>query len=124
MTPAQYLAACKTKLGHCTDYALAKKWEIDKGYISKLMRGKTPINARVAFLIATTLELDPATVLADIESQQQTGKAGEFWKSFLSHARAAAAASLCMLAFGLFAGIGSEPAGTGGRPKLRPRYCA
>ena len=123
MTPAQYLASCKVKLGHCSDYALAKKWSIDNGYMSMLMRGKRPINAHVAFLIATTLELDPATVLADIESQQQTGKVGEFWRSFLSHARAAAAASLCMMAFGLFAGIGSDPGGLGGA-KLRRRYFA
>jgi hypothetical protein len=123
MTPLQYLAACKIKLGHCTNYGLAKKWDLDKSYISQMIRGKCPINARVAFLIATTLELDPATVLADIESQQQTGKVGEFWKSFLSHARAAAAASLCMLAFALSAGIASGQGETGGMFRRR-RCCA
>ena len=120
MTPAQYLAACKTKLGHCSDYALAKKWNIDKGYMSKIMRGVTPINARVAFLIAITLERDPALVLAEIEAQQQTGKAGEFWKSFLSHARETLAALLCMLVLPLLDGIGSAQAASGGiREALR-----
>ena len=122
MTPAQYLAACKTKLGHCSDYALAKKWEIDKGYISKVMRGITPINARVAFLIAITLELDPATVLADIEAQQQQGKAGEFWKSFLLRARQVAAAMALTLVCLVSAGTGNDPGATGGAFKRRLRF--
>lgn len=114
MTPAQYLAACKTKLGHCSDYALAKKWEIDKGYMSKVMRGKTPINARVAILIAITLELDPVTVLAEIEAQQQTGKAGEFWRSFLSRVRQGCGLLAVTLALIASGGIGSDQAANGG----------
>lgn len=120
MTPAQYLAACKTKLGHCSDYALAKKWEIDDGYMSKVMRGKRPINAHVAFLIAVTLELDPALVLADIESQQQDGKAGEFWRSFLLRARQAVRLLALTLALLVSASSASGPAGAGGRLKIRP----
>lgn len=123
MTPAQYLAACKTKLGHCTTYALAKKWEIDKGYVSKLMRGERPINAHVAFLIAITLQLDPTTVLADIESQQQEGKAGEFWRSFALRARRVVGLMAVTLALLASASIGSEQAGLGGMFKRR-RYCA
>lgn len=123
MTPAQYLAACKTKLGHCSDYALAKKWEIDKGYMSKVMRGKTPVNAHVAMLIAITLELDPVQVLADIESQQQTGKTGEFWKSFYSRVRQVAGLMACTLALVLSAGTASDPAKAGGFLRRRG-YCA
>lgn len=119
MTPIQYLAACKTKLGHCTTYALAKKWEMDKSYLRQMLNGQRPINAHVAFLIAITLERDPALVLAEIEAQQQTGKAGEFWKSFLLRARATAAVILCTLAWGLSAGTGNEPGAAGGRLKLR-----
>ena len=114
MTPAQYLAACKTKLGHVTDYELAKRWQIDDGYMSKIMRGKRPINAHIAVLIAVTLEQDPVTVLAEIESQQQTGKVQEFWKSFLLHARATSAVLLCMLPLMLSGGTESAQAGTGG----------
>ncbi len=112
MTPAQYLAACKTKLGHCSDYALAKKWEIDDGYMSKVMRGKRPINAHVAFLIAVTLEHDPATVLADIERQQQTGKAGEFWNGFFSRVTRTLLVLVALSAG--FAGAVSERAALGG----------
>lgn len=121
MTPAQYLAACKTKLGHISDYALAKKWGINDGYMSMLMRGKRPINAHIAFLIAITLELDPATVLAEIESQQQKGKQGEFWQSFLSRARRALGLLALTLALLHSAGIGSGQAGAGGA--LRRRDC-
>lgn len=124
MTPAQYLASCKVKLGHISDYELAKRWEINDGYMSNLMRGKRPINAHIAFLIAITLERDPALVLAEIEAQQQTGKAGEFWRSFLLRARAAAAAILCTLAFVGSAGIGSDLVAAGGRFKLRRPYFA
>lgn len=121
MTPAQYLAACKVKMGHCTDYALAKAWEIDDGYMSKLTRGTRPINAHVAYRIAITLELDPSTVLADIESQQQKGKVGEFWRSFLSRA-GKLGAILCTLALLGSAGFGNAPATAGGslnRRRLR-----
>lgn len=119
MTPAQYLAACKTKLGHISDYELAKRWEINDGYLSNIMRGKRPINAHIAFLIAITLEHDPATVLAEIETHQQSGKSKEFWKSFLLRARAGTAAILCTLALMLSAGIGSESGAAGGRLKRR-----
>lgn len=122
MSPAQYLSACKTKLGHISDYELAKRWQIDDGYMSKIMRGKRPINAHIAFLIAITLERDPALVLAEIEAQQQTGKAGEFWKSFLLRARATVAVLLCTLAWGLSAGTASDPGGIGGSLKRRWRF--
>lgn len=119
MTPAQYLAACRTKLGHCSIYAIAKKWEIDKAYMSKVIRGTRPVNAHIAFLIAITLELDPAHVLADIESQQQTGKTGEFWKSFLLRVRQTVGLLALTLALLVSAGIGSDQAGNGGRFKRR-----
>lgn len=119
MTPAQYLASCKVKLGHCTNYALAKKWDLDEGYLSKVWRGQRPVNAHVAFLIAITLELDPATVLADIESQQQQGKAGEFWKSFLLRVRQGLGLLAVTLALVVSASVGSDQAGVGG--KLRRR---
>lgn len=123
MTPIQYLAACKTKMGHCTTYALAKKWDMDKSYVRQMLNGQRPINAHVAMLIAITLELDPVQVLADIEAQQQTGKAGEFWRSFLLRVRQVAALTACTLLLGLSAGTASDPAGAGGRFKRRLR-CA
>jgi hypothetical protein len=122
MSPAQYLAKCKIKLGHISNYELSKRWEIDEGYMSKVIRGTRPVNARVAFLIAITLELDPATVLADIESQQQTGKAQEFWKSFHLRARGILAALLCTLALAHSAGIESAQAVAGGAFRRRQYF--
>lgn len=113
MTPAQYLASCKVKMGHCSTYALARAWDIEPAYMSKLTRGVRPIDAHVAFRIAITLNLDPATVLADIESQQQTGKRAEFWRGFLSRARGLAVL-LCTLASMLFALDATAPAPAGG----------
>lgn len=112
MTPSQYLAACKTKLGHCTDYALAKRWEIDKSSLSQMLRGKRPLNAQVAYLIAITLELEPSMVLADIERQQQSGKAGEFWQGFFTRVTRTLLV-LVALSVG-FAGVVSERAALGG----------
>lgn len=122
MTPAQYLSSCKTKLGHISDYELAKRWQVDKGYISKLMRGQRPINAHIAFLIAITLELDPVRVLAEIEAQQQTGKAGEFWKSFLLRVRQVAGLLALTLALLASAGTGSDQAAAGGLFNRRRRF--
>ena len=101
MTPAQYLAACKVKLGHVSNYELAKRWQISDGYMSYLSRGLRPINAHIAILIAITLELDPLRVLADIESQQQTGKVQEFWTGFLSRV-SQLAVFLGLVTLGLF----------------------
>jgi uncharacterized protein YueI len=87
MTPAEYLNATKKALQIDTDYKLAKRLEIDNGFISKLRKGTSAVPLIIATKIAITLNIDPMTIIADIEAQREKNpKKREFWRSFLSRA--------------------------------------
>ncbi|MCK9283977.1 MAG: hypothetical protein M0P39_06805 [Rhodocyclaceae bacterium] len=70
--------------------------------------------------VAITLDLDPATVIADIESQHEKNpQRAEFWRSFLARA-AMWAVVACTLALSGLGGSGTAPGGAGGfRRRLR-----
>lgn len=120
MTPAQYLDACKEVLSLSSDYALAQRLDFPKQYVSYWRSGQKAPDAFACTKIAITLNLDPATVIADIQAQaEKNPKRAEFWRSFLARARAAAAV-LITLAACYSASFGSVPAGHGGG--FRRRY--
>jgi len=114
MTPAQYLDAAKERIQVSSDYELARRLGMPKQHISAWRSGKRSPDAYACAVLAITLELDPATVIADVQQQAET-HAGrkEFWRSFLSRAGKVAAV-LCTLASLAFAGFGSVQAGSGG----------
>lgn len=115
MTPNEYLDAAKQTLGISSDYELAKRMEIPTSYLPTMRSGKRHVPIDVAFKIAITLNLDPARVVADLESQRASkGKRGEFWKGFLSRATLVAVL-VCTLAFNFSATQGSVAARLGGR---------
>jgi len=124
MTPAEYLDATKARLNLPSDYQLAKVLELPNGSIPAMRRGSRNIPLDVAFRIAITLELDPAQVVADLEEQREkNAKRRGFWRSFTSHARCSAVATLCMLALIASATFGSVQGAAGGAFR-RHRYCA
>ena len=87
MTPNEYLDAAKKALGVSSDYELAKRLEVSKQAMSDYRHGKRSPDSYMIFKLAVTLNLDPATVLADLESQkEQNAKKLDFWKGFLSRA--------------------------------------
>jgi hypothetical protein len=87
MTPAEYLNAAKQALQIKSDYALAKRLNIDNGYLSNIRKGICAVPNIIATKIAITLNIDPMTVIADIEAQRaKDPKKAEFWRSFLSRA--------------------------------------
>jgi len=105
MKPAEYLDAVKARLKIHSDYELAKRLEISDRVLPAMRRGERNIPLDMAFKLAITLELDPATVVADLESQREKDeKRRGFWTSFISHARTAAVLLVCMLAWS-FSGI-------------------
>jgi plasmid maintenance system antidote protein VapI len=105
MKPADYLDAVKARLNIESDYELAKRLNIPRQGIPAIRKGDRAISLDVAFKIAITLEIDPATVVADLESQREKNPARRaFWDSFTSHARAAVVLVACMLAWS-FSGI-------------------
>lgn len=114
MTPIEYLDAAKKTIGITSDYELAKRLEVSRQAMSDYRNGKRSPDAYVVFKLAITLNLDPAMVLADLESQKETNeKKRGFWSSFMQRA-AIVAVLVCTLALN-FSGIaGNERARLGG----------
>lgn len=99
MKPNEYLDGAKARLKIASDYELAKRFGVRPNHIAEIRSGKRGTPLEVAFKLAITLELDPAEVVADLESQREKNATRQaFWRSFISHARQAAAVTLCMLA--------------------------
>lgn len=120
MTLNEYLDAAKIALGVSSDYELAKRLEVSKQAMSSYRHGERSPDTYMIFKVAITLNLDPATVLADLESQREkSGKRLDFWKGFLSRA-AIVGAIVCTLALSFSGMQGSGHATHGGffrRPK-------
>lgn len=114
MTPNEYLDAAKARMGIASDYELAKRLEIPRQSIPAIRAGERNVPLDVAFRLAITLELDPAAVVADLESQREKNeKRRSFWAGFLSRA-AVVAALACTLAWSFSGTYGSEAAAAGG----------
>lgn len=87
MTPNEYLDAAKAAMGITSDHALAKRLEVNSGNIAEIRHGKRGVSVEMAFRLAITLNLDPARVVADLESQREKNeKRKGFWSGFLSRA--------------------------------------
>lgn len=114
MTPNEYLDEAKAAINEKSDYALAAKFETNPGTISGIREGKRGVSVELAFRLAITLNLDPAAVVADLESQREKNeKRAGFWRSFLQRA-AIVGVLVCTLALN-FSGIqGSERGRLGG----------
>lgn len=108
MKPAEYLDAAKARLNIESDYELAKRLSARPNHIAEVRSGKRGTPLDVAFKLAITLEMDPATVVADLESQREKNATRQgFWQSFISHARTATVLLVCMLAWS-FSGISGD----------------
>lgn len=98
MTPAEYLDKAKHALGITSDYALARALSTTKQRISAYRNGSQAVSLETAYRVAIALKLDPAYVVADLESQSEKHPdRAAFWKSFCSRA-STAAVLLCTLA--------------------------
>lgn len=114
MTPNEYLDAAKNAMSIESDYELAKRLEITRQRVCEMRNGKLPINNITAFKLAITLNLDPASVLADLERQREKNdKKRGFWEGFLARA-ALVAALACTLGLSFSAMSGKEAAMLGG----------
>lgn len=124
MKPAEYLDAAKARLNVTSDYELAKRFAVGRSVISMVRTGERSVPLDVAFRLAIVLEMDPAQVVADIESQQEKNPTKRsFWTGFISRAALVLMAVACTLAlsFSGISGSGQNPL-FGGR--LRPKQCA
>jgi len=119
MKPAEYLDAAKTALALSSDYALAKVMNITTDRLSKLRRQERPMDEAEMIFLATTLEIDPGLIVADLGEQRTKNKGKkELLRGFLS--RAAVLAAVCVtLALTCSGGAGSAPGAAGGRRRLR-----
>ena len=120
MTPNEYLDEAKKAMGVESDYELAKRLEMSNKHLPAIRRGERAMAIDVIFKIAITLNLDPAGVIADLESQKEKNeKRLSFWRGFLSRA-AIVGAIVCTLALSFSGMQGSGHATHGGffrRPK-------
>jgi len=123
MKPNEYLDATKARLNIESDYELAKRLELANGSLSGIRSGHRNIPLDVAFRIAITLEIDPAQVVADLESQSEKNeKRRGFWRSFSSRAVQTVAALAVTLALLLSATSGSVQGAAGGAFRRRVYY--
>jgi len=99
MNAIEYLDAAKARLDIKSDYALAKALEITKQDVNQVRKGKKPLTPYLCTRIAITLCLDPASVIADVQSQTEKNvKRRAFWQSFLSRAVVLLVLVMCTLA--------------------------
>lgn len=114
MKPAEYMDACRAKIGAQSDYELLKRMEDDPRHSTGYRNGTRAIPLATAFKMAITLELDPAQVVADLESQREKNeKRRVFWAGFMQ--RAALVALLACTLVLTFSGISAtEPSKVGG----------
>lgn len=90
MTPAQYLDAAKAKLGIESDYAIAQRLDVPRQYVSEYRLGKRWPDVAALVRLAVILELDPAEVITDVESQHtKDAKKAAFLRDFASRAHGA-----------------------------------
>lgn len=81
MDTQELLDRVKVKLGVDTDYKLAKKLDIPDARISEYRNGKRVPNNYAIAKFAKVLEVDPWTLVREIEAQTEKNPARrEFWR--------------------------------------------
>lgn len=121
MTPAEYLDAAKARLKITSDYELAKRFGHGNGPIAEMRKGNRNIPLDIAFRLAITLEMDPAQVVADLESQREKNpEKRSFWTGFISRAAMVIGVMACTLALN-FSGMQGNGAATHGGFFRRPK---
>ena len=99
MKPAEYLDAAKARLNVESDYEIAKRFGINRAVISEMRTGTRAVPLDVAYKLAITLEIDPAQVVADLESQREKNPQRKaFWSGFMSRAATLVVVLACTLA--------------------------
>lgn len=99
-TTNQYLNAVKERFNLPSDYAVAKKLGITQQAVSLYRLGKSQMDEKVAFKVASALQIDPAQVIvaAQIEREKKP-EIRAVWESIFTKLGGVAASSL--LAFAL-----------------------
>ena len=123
MKPSAYLDAVKAQLNITSDYELSKRFGIGNGRIVEMRTGSRPVPLNIAFMIAITLQLDPAEVVADLEEQREKNpKRRDFWRSFLSRAALVLLVAACTLGLNFSATYEAAAARLGGSKNRRYNF--
>ena len=84
MNTAEYVLACKIKLGCTSFYQLAKLLEIVESDLTFYRNGQRTASPYAAFKFAECLGLEPAIVVADIASETEKNPIKrDYFKSFM-----------------------------------------
>lgn len=70
MNTLEYLAACKTRLGIESDYALAKRLGVTQSAVSSYRTGRSRIDDEVALTVAEILGVNPMQVIAAANAER------------------------------------------------------
>lgn len=85
MNTLEYLAACKTRLGIDSDYALAKALGISHSAICGYRAGTSRVNDDVALSIAQILGINPLQVIATANAERaKTPEMRDRWIGLLA----------------------------------------
>src|SRR3569833_2601717 len=105
-TTVDYLDEIKTRLSLPSDYALAKRLNIQPGHVAGYRKGRSNFDDAMALRVAALLEIDPLVVLADMNAARtKCPAARDIWERV---ARSTAAAVFAVfLAVFVFAGVPS-----------------
>lgn len=111
MNIIELLEQSKTKLGVSSDYALAKRLEINQARLTDYRKGTRHPDPYALVKIALLLDLDPLVLIAEAEAQTEKNPVRKgFWQNFARRVGSlAAVAVLCCTA-----SFGSGAASTGG----------
>ncbi len=85
MSTLQYIAAAKSRLGIESDYALAKKLNVTRSYVSKIQSGNMVVSDKTACQLAEILDINPARVVIAAHAERETDpKMQAVWAGLLS----------------------------------------
>lgn len=122
MKATEYLDAAQKALGEISSYELAKRINLSNDQISRIRKGSRTLPNHAIFKLAIILQLDPAEVLADLESQQEkTEERREFWRGFLL--RVGKSSTVLYLLWSCIASFGTGPGAPFGREAMAYNAC-
>lgn len=94
MDVTKVIDEAKERLGVESDYALAKKLEINQARISQYRKGKESLDAYACARLAEVLKMDPFELLAQVEAETEKNETRRtYWKKVAERMAAGTAAS-------------------------------
>jgi plasmid maintenance system antidote protein VapI len=77
-----YLDLVREKLDIKSDYALARRWNVNRVVISNFRTGFRSLSDEIVFIVAKELEISPLEILTDLRAEKaKSEEKVSFWKN-------------------------------------------